>query len=60
MLFGEEALEYRLSNSGAAAIVTDEEGYEKVRAISARLPQLKHIFVVDGARQATASISIAP
>ena len=30
-LFGEDALEFRLSNSGARAIVTDETGWEKLQ-----------------------------
>jgi acetyl-CoA synthetase len=29
-LFGAEALQYRLSNSGAAALVTDAQGLEKI------------------------------
>src|ERR1700693_1198557 len=44
-LFGEDALEFRLSNSGARAIVTDETGWEKLRKIRDRLPQLRHVYV---------------
>ena len=40
-LFGEDALEFRLSNSGARAIVTDEGGWEKLKKIRDRLPELK-------------------
>src|ERR1700686_3671317 len=29
-LFGEDALEFRLANSGALAVVTDESGWEKL------------------------------
>src|SRR5947199_8602839 len=29
-LFGEDALEFRLSNSGAKAVVTDETGWQKL------------------------------
>ena len=39
-LFGEDALEFRLSNSGAKAIVTDETGWEKLAKIRDRLPDL--------------------
>src|SRR6185437_9273563 len=35
-LFGEDALEFRLSNSGARAIVTDETGWEKLAKIRDR------------------------
>ncbi|MCW5772102.1 MAG: acyl-CoA synthetase, partial [Rhodospirillaceae bacterium] len=40
-LFGEEALEYRLGNSGAAAVVTNPENLAKVAAIQDRLEGLK-------------------
>src|SRR5882762_2584861 len=45
-LFGEDALEFRLSNSGAKAIVTDETGWEKLARIRDRLPDLKNIYVI--------------
>src|SRR5580658_9705167 len=45
-LFGEDALEFRLSNSGAKAIVTDEAGWEKLRKIRDRLPDLANIYVI--------------
>ncbi|MES2198336.1 MAG: AMP-binding protein [Pseudomonadota bacterium] len=49
-LFGEDALEFRLSNSGARAIVTDAAGYEKLTKIRDRLPDLQNIYVIaDGA-----------
>ena len=41
-LFGEDALEFRLSNSGAKAVVTDESGWEKLAKIRDRLPDLKN------------------
>jgi acetyl-CoA synthetase len=37
-LFGEEGLEYRLANSGARALVTDEANLPKITAIRDRLP----------------------
>src|SRR6476619_3283474 len=45
-LFGEDALEFRLSNSEAKAIVTDETGWEKLSKIRDRLPELKNIYVI--------------
>jgi acetyl-CoA synthetase len=53
-LFGEDALEFRLSNSGARAIVTDATGWEKLRKIRDRLPDLANIYVIgDGAPAGT-------
>src|SRR6202790_4382062 len=45
-LFGEDALEFRLANSGAKAIVTDATGWEKLSKIRDRLPDLKNIYVI--------------
>src|SRR5947208_1249378 len=45
-LFGEDALEFRLSNSEAKAIVTDESGWEKLAKIRDRLPALKNVYVI--------------
>ena len=45
-LFGEDALEFRLANSGARAVVTDESGWEKLAKIRDRLPKLKNIYVI--------------
>src|SRR6266508_4181926 len=53
-LFGEDALEFRLSNSEAKAIVTDEAGWEKLSKIRDRLPELKNVFVTSGAVHAGA------
>ena len=46
-LFGEEALEYRLSDSGAKVIVTDAAGVAKLSRIRGNLPELRHIFCID-------------
>lgn len=53
-LFGEDALEFRLSNSQAKAIVTDEAGWEKLTQIRERLPYLQDIYVTSGAVHAGA------
>jgi acetyl-CoA synthetase len=54
-LFGEDALEFRLANSGAKAIVTDAVGYAKLAKIRDRLPELKHVYVVDDVAPAGAT-----
>jgi acetyl-CoA synthetase len=53
-LFGEDALEFRLANSGAKAVVTDESGWEKLSKIRDRLPYLQDIYVVGDAVHAGA------
>src|SRR2546423_11948033 len=53
-LFGEDALEFRLANSGARAIVSDETGWEKLARIRDRLPYLQDIYVTSGAIHAGA------
>jgi len=52
-LFGEDALEYRLSDSGARVIVTDQENVHKILGIKDRLPALQYIYVVGRASQNT-------
>jgi acetyl-CoA synthetase len=47
-LFGIEALEYRLADSGTRAVVTDLAGAAKLRAIRDRLPALDLIYTIDG------------
>jgi acetyl-CoA synthetase len=47
LLFGIEALEYRLRDAGAAAVVTNRFGLEKIAAIRPRLPDLKCVVLVD-------------
>jgi acetyl-CoA synthetase len=51
-LFGPDALEYRLSNSGAKAVVTDGANIEKLLQIRERLPELKLLFVTKGKSEA--------
>jgi len=45
-LFGEDALAFRLSNSGARAVVTDAGGWEKLKKIRDRLPDLRCVYLV--------------
>ncbi len=49
LLFGVEALEYRLQTAGVKAIVTNAAGHAKLKRISERLTDLRHIVVVEGA-----------
>jgi acetyl-CoA synthetase len=48
-LFGADALEYRLADSGARALVTDRANLAKVLPLRDRLPELRHVFLADGA-----------
>lgn len=48
VLFGEDALEYRLQNSEARAVVTDSVNLPKIAAIRERLPGLDKVIVTDG------------
>jgi acetyl-CoA synthetase len=53
VLFGEDALEYRLGNAGARAVITDRANLPKILAIRDRLPELKAIIVIDGGGMGT-------
>ena len=46
-LFGEEALAYRLGDSGAAALITDAASLPKIEAIRENLPELRCVLVTD-------------
>jgi acetyl-CoA synthetase len=48
-LFGPDALEFRLADSGARALITDAASLEKIAPIRSRLPELACLLVVDGA-----------
>ena len=45
-LFGEEALEYRMANAEASALITDMTQLPKVLAVRDRLPHLKTVIVI--------------
>ncbi len=47
-LFGPEALEYRLGDSTAKALITDQNGLEKVVPLRDRLPGLETLMSIDG------------
>jgi acetyl-CoA synthetase len=48
LLFGEEALEYRLKDAGASVVVTNGFGLSRLAPIRARLPALKAVVSIDG------------
>jgi acetyl-CoA synthetase len=49
VLFGTDALSYRLQNSGAAALITNARGAERVAEIRKDLAALKLVLSLDGA-----------
>lgn len=49
LLFGVEALDYRLRAAGVKAVITNEAGAGRVGAIAARLPALDFMVSTDGA-----------
>ncbi|MGH6893271.1 MAG: acyl-CoA synthetase [Dongiaceae bacterium] len=48
-LFGPEALQYRLANSGAKAVITNRNGAAKLADIRSSLPDLNEVICIDGA-----------
>jgi acetyl-CoA synthetase len=49
-LFGPEAIEYRLADSGARALIAGDEGLAKLHGMRDRLPELRLVLGTDGAR----------
>ncbi|MBS0537220.1 MAG: AMP-binding protein [Proteobacteria bacterium] len=45
-LFGEEAVEYRLSNAAAKAVITDMANVPKILAVRDRLPDIETVIVI--------------
>jgi len=48
VLFGPDALEFRLADSGARALITDVANWPKVAGLRDRLPDLRSVLVVGG------------
>ena len=46
-LFGVDALQFRLHDSGSKVVITDAQGAEKLASLRGQLPQLRHVLVVD-------------
>ncbi|MBR0671992.1 AMP-binding protein [Roseomonas soli] len=55
-LFGPDALEFRLRDSGTAGIVTDDLGLARLAGVRDRLADLRVILNVDGARPGVLSL----
>src|SRR5499427_4863715 len=53
MLFGTDALSYRLQNSGAAALITNARGAERIAEIRSGLHELKLVLSLDGTGDGT-------
>lgn len=49
LLFGADAIAYRLRNSGARAVVTNAQGLAKLASIRSEAPDLKLVLSIDGA-----------
>ena len=59
-LFGSDALAYRLSNSGARALVTNTEGVAKLDTIATPLPELKIVVDIDATQNTPATLAFWP
>jgi acetyl-CoA synthetase len=46
VLFGPDALEYRLQDSEAAVAIIDQTGQEKLKAVRAQCPALQHMIAI--------------
>jgi len=57
LLFGVEALEYRLSAAGARAVVTNGFGLSRLEEIRPRLPALEHVISTEPASGAVHSFA---
>jgi acetyl-CoA synthetase len=51
VLFGVDALSFRLQNSGATALITNAQGVERIAEIRKDLPGLKLVLSLDGAAE---------
>jgi acetyl-CoA synthetase len=58
-LFGPEALQYRLANSGAKAAITNLDGAAKLAEIRGALPELKHVLCIDGEAPGCRDLAVA-
>jgi acetyl-CoA synthetase len=57
VLFGPDALSYRLQNSGAKALLTNAQGLAKLDAIRSEVPGLACVLSVDGAGDGAGSFA---
>lgn len=49
LLFGPDAISYRVQNSGAVALITNAQGLAKIAETRSGMPSLKFVISVDGA-----------
>lgn len=49
--FKEQEIHHILHDSGAKAVIVDKERLQIVKAVQAKLPELKHIVLIDGKEQ---------
>jgi acetyl-CoA synthetase len=49
LLFGPDALSYRLQNSGAKALITNAQGLAKLESVRGEAPELKLVLAIDDA-----------
>jgi len=54
LLFGIDAIAYRLQNSGAKALITNAQGLAKLASIRSDLPDLRLVLSLDGAGEGAA------
>ncbi|HET7252536.1 MAG TPA: acyl-CoA synthetase [Xanthobacteraceae bacterium] len=54
ILFGNEAISYRLQDSGARALITNAQGLQKLAAVRAAMPELGLVLSIDGAAEGAA------
>jgi acetyl-CoA synthetase len=54
ILFGNEAISYRLQDSGARALITNAQGLEKLGGVRAAMPELRLVLSIDGATEGAA------
>jgi acetyl-CoA synthetase len=48
ILFGVDALSYRLQNAGVKAVITNAAGLVKLNEVRAELPGIEHVISIDG------------
>ena len=57
ILFGPDALAYRLQNSGARAVLTNAQGLAKLNQVRNEVPELACVLSVDGAGEGAAGFA---
>ncbi|MBB3316627.1 acetyl-CoA synthetase [Rhizobium sp. BK181] len=57
LLFGVEALEYRLRTAGASTVITNRFGLDRINHIRERLPDLAEVICVDSDRHGVRSFA---